>query len=163
MAYSYIHPSFVLQFLHITSRTIWRPVNMTRSWMCVYVRLTTRLKSNARPKTTTQLLDSFKIAWILLIFRYLWIFISSNAEKKLFLRNILWNDTYFLCNGQFCHFLCAQFSYDVITIIFTSLFSKQQCSHNGNTIQTELSFNKNKIRRKLTKMNFNKTKITIFE
>lgn len=50
VAYSYIHPSFVLQFLHITSRTMWRPVNMTRSWMWVYVRLTTRLNSNARPK-----------------------------------------------------------------------------------------------------------------
>lgn len=50
VAYSYIHPSFVLQFLHITSRTMWRPVNITRSWMWVYVRLTTRLNSNARPK-----------------------------------------------------------------------------------------------------------------
>lgn len=50
VAYSYIHPSFVLQFLHITSRTMWRPVNMTRSWMWVYVKFTTRLNSNARPK-----------------------------------------------------------------------------------------------------------------
>lgn len=54
VAYSYIHPSFVLQFLHITSRTMWRPVNMTRSWMCVYVKLTTRLNSKARPKTWIQ-------------------------------------------------------------------------------------------------------------
>lgn len=51
VAYSYIHPSFVLQFLHMTSRTMWRPVSMTRSWMWVYVKLTTRLNSSARPET----------------------------------------------------------------------------------------------------------------
>lgn len=54
VANSYIQPSFVLQFLHMTSRTMWRPVNMTRSWMFVYVKLTTRLKSNARPKIRVQ-------------------------------------------------------------------------------------------------------------
>jgi len=49
VANSYIQPSFVSQFLHETSRTMWRPVNMTRSWTSLKLRFTTLLNRKALP------------------------------------------------------------------------------------------------------------------
>lgn len=59
-----------------------------------------------------------------------------------------------------CSIFVRRHHNNIYIIIFKTTM---ECSHNGNIIQTELSFNKNKIRRKLIKMNFNKKKITIFE
>jgi len=41
VAYSYIQPSLVLQFLHATSRTMCRPVSITRSCTPLYTKFTT--------------------------------------------------------------------------------------------------------------------------
>lgn len=65
VANSYIHPNLALQFLHITSRTIWRPVNITRSWTLLKVRLTTRLNRYARPKRTDNICISAILFYIL--------------------------------------------------------------------------------------------------
>lgn len=49
VANSYTQPSLVAQFLQETSRTMWRPVSITRSCTSEYTRFTTLWNKNARP------------------------------------------------------------------------------------------------------------------